>query len=203
MMQIKLDELRGTVANTEKDPRQILMEADAYKTRFLHGATIVSKEAGELLDTAARHFFYNKPMTGEMIQNIIEECGDILYGLQVVLDSVSSSFEEAIEANTLKLAKRYPAGYSNEACEARADKQEFEEKGIDWQLGLEDGNSVQAFTDQGHYLLTFLRSGEARLYIDGQISRDFFGMSKEEVLARVRETYNETRHKAWEKEARK
>lgn len=199
----KLDDLRGTVANTEKDPREILREADAYKTRLLHGATIVSKESGELLDTAARHFFYNKPMTGEMIQNIIEECGDILYGLQVVLDSVSSSIEEAIDANTLKLAKRYPAGYSNEACAERADKQEFEEKGIDWQLGREDGSSIYADTEHGRYVLEFLRPGDARLYIAGRISRDFIGIDKEEILARVRVTYNETRRKAWEKEAHK
>lgn len=199
----KLDDLRGTVANTEKDPREILREADAHKTRLLHGATIVSKESGELLDTAARHFFYNKPMSREMMTNLVEECGDILYGLQVVLDTIGSSFEEAIDANTLKLAKRYPVGYSNEACAERADKQEFEDKGIDWQLGREDGSSIYADTEQGRYLLEFRESGEAILYIDGRISRDFRGFDKQEVLARVRETYNETRRKAWEKEARK
>lgn len=86
---------------------------------FLHGAIGVSKEAGELLDNAYRYWNYNKPFDRD---NVIEECGDILFYLQMHLNFIGSSIEEAISTNVEKLKKRYPEGYSNAAALARADK---------------------------------------------------------------------------------
>ena len=80
----------------------------------------VSGEAGELLDAIKKATIYRKPLDKE---NVIEECGDILFFVQGILNYYAYTLEDAVEENKQKLSKRYSAGkYSNEQAQQRADK---------------------------------------------------------------------------------
>lgn len=81
----------------------------AYE-RIQHGVIGVGTEAGELLDQLKRHMFYGQPLD---LTNLVEECGDVLWYLNLILTACWSSFEQAMEKNIAKLAKRYPGGYSD------------------------------------------------------------------------------------------
>ena len=88
--------------------------------KLLHAAVGVAGEAGELLDQVKKHWIYNKDLDHE---NILEECGDLLFYTTAVLIHSGWSLEEAMVHNMEKLAKRYPQGYTDEAARERADKQ--------------------------------------------------------------------------------
>jgi NTP pyrophosphatase (non-canonical NTP hydrolase) len=85
----------------------------------LHAAVGVAGEAGELLDAIKRTWVYNEPLDGE---NVLEECGDVLFYIQAQLNVTGLTLHDAIEHNVAKLHKRYPDGYTDAAAQARADK---------------------------------------------------------------------------------
>jgi NTP pyrophosphatase (non-canonical NTP hydrolase) len=80
----------------------------------------VAGEAGELLDAIKKSAIYRKPYDRE---NILEECGDLLFYIQGVLNYYSVPMEEVIELNRSKLQKRYSEGkYTDTQATTRADK---------------------------------------------------------------------------------
>lgn len=85
----------------------------------LHAAVGISGEAGELLDAVKKIWIYNKP---EDRMHMIEECGDILFYMTALLDMMQVSITDLMCANMIKLTKRYPVGYSDQAAQDRADK---------------------------------------------------------------------------------
>lgn len=89
--------------------------------KVLHAAMGISGEAGELMDAIKKHVLYNKPLDTE---NVKEEIGDLLWYMALMLESVGSSFEEAMKMNHDKLEKRYPSGFSEKDAQARVDKLE-------------------------------------------------------------------------------
>lgn len=89
--------------------------------QLLHGALGLSGESGELLDAVKKHIFYGKELDRT---NVIEEAGDALWYLSLVLESVGSSFEEAMQLNQDKLEKRYPGGFTEALAQLRLDKQD-------------------------------------------------------------------------------
>lgn len=86
---------------------------------LLHAAVGVSTEAGELLDAVKKYWAYNKELDKE---NVLEECGDLLFYIEQALEAIGCTTSEARQHNYEKLNKRYPNGYSNEAAQDRADK---------------------------------------------------------------------------------
>lgn len=90
---------------------------------ILHGAVGYAGEAGECLDAVKKCWVYNQPLDEQKIENIIEECGDGLFYIQHMLNQVGLTLEDAMKQNMLKLQKRYPAGYSDQAAKDRLDKQ--------------------------------------------------------------------------------
>ena len=87
-----------------------------------HASLGIAGEAGEIVDAVKKLWAYDKPLD---VDNVVEEAGDLLFYLLALLDMVGVSLEEVVAGNTAKLAKRYPNGYSNEAAQARADKQQI------------------------------------------------------------------------------
>ena len=79
----------------------------------------ISGEAGELLDAIKKATIYRKPLD---IPNIVEECGDLLFYIAGMLDSIGVDIESAMAANTSKLSIRYGKSYSDAAAIQRADK---------------------------------------------------------------------------------
>jgi len=94
-----------------------LFPEDAHR---IHMAMGVAGEAGELLDTIKKSSIYRKPYD---VDNIIEECGDILFYVTGMLNSFGATLEDAMRANIDKLSVRYSKGkYTDEQANKRADK---------------------------------------------------------------------------------
>lgn len=77
---------------------------------LLHAILGIISEGGELLE-----MFINRTSSGLPIDrvNAIEELGDITWFTQVAIRSVTSTLEETQQVNILKLAERFPDGYSD------------------------------------------------------------------------------------------
>lgn len=86
----------------------------------LHAAVGAATEAGELLDQMKKHWIYGKPLD---LDNVVEECGDILFYVAAMLSVYGYTLDHAAELNIIKLEKRYPQGYTDAAAQARADKE--------------------------------------------------------------------------------
>ena len=82
-------------------------------SRILHAAMGLCTEAGELMDQLKKHLFYGKELDDV---NLIEEAGDLLWYLAVLFDELGTSFEEVMQINHDKLAKRYGEKFSSEAA---------------------------------------------------------------------------------------
>lgn len=89
--------------------------------QLLHGAIGLSGEAGELLDAVKKHILYGKELDRT---NVLEEAGDALWYMSLVLESVGSNFSEAMQLNQDKLEKRYPGGFTEALAQLRLDKKE-------------------------------------------------------------------------------
>ncbi len=86
---------------------------------IVHAMLGIGTESGELQDALKKAMVYHQPLD---IDNIKEEAGDLLHYIARLISACGWSFEEVMEANAVKLRKRYPDGYSHEAGLARADK---------------------------------------------------------------------------------
>lgn len=87
--------------------------------RMVHAALGFASEAGELASPIKAHWIYGRELDRE---NILEEAGDALFYLQALLTECGFTLDDAMQANVDKLSKRYPAGYTDAAANARADK---------------------------------------------------------------------------------
>ena len=88
--------------------------------RTLHAAVGIAGEAGEVLDAVKKTWIYGKPLDTE---NLLEESGDLLFYIVALLTENGFTIEHAMRHNMSKLAKRYPAGYTDSAAIIRADKE--------------------------------------------------------------------------------
>lgn len=89
--------------------------------RMVHAAMGAASEAGELISPVKAHWIYGRDLDKE---NILEESGDALFYIQALLAELGWSLEDAMLYNIQKLARRYPAGYSDQSANARSDKAE-------------------------------------------------------------------------------
>lgn len=88
-----------------------------------HMTTGMSGEAGELLDITKKLWIYEKPVTQDVVEHLIEELGDIRWYYQGLLNTLGITDEQVRAFNIRKLLKRYPGGvFSTQAAQARADK---------------------------------------------------------------------------------
>jgi NTP pyrophosphatase (non-canonical NTP hydrolase) len=86
-----------------------------------HAAMLVAGEAGELVDAIKKEIIYNKPLDRD---NLVEELGDLRFGIQAVMNLYGISEQEVLQTNADKLAVRYKGlTYSDKAAQDRADKQ--------------------------------------------------------------------------------
>jgi len=87
-----------------------------------HIAMGIAGEAGEFVDAVKKEYIYNKPRD---VENVIEELGDLEFYLQAAYNHYGLVRSEVLQANAIKLEKRY-AGlyYSDLAAIQRADKKE-------------------------------------------------------------------------------
>lgn len=76
-------------------------------------------EAGEVLDALKKKIYHHKP-TEDV--KFLDELGDVLWYLTLMLDHFDYSIEDCMEYNDRKLEARYPQGFSPEASIAKADR---------------------------------------------------------------------------------
>lgn len=95
----------------------------------LHHATSgLAGEAGECLDLTKKCWVYGRPVDEVTFDKLMEEAGDTIHYMQMLLIKLSEIGGEHLTLNDLmlnnmvKLRKRYPNGFSKEAAIARADK---------------------------------------------------------------------------------
>ena len=99
---------------------QVLVDMKPADAHLVHMAMGVAGEAGELLDAIKKAAIYRKPLDRE---NVLEECGDLLFYIQGVLNYYDMTLDQVIELNRLKLSQRYSEGkYSDQQAQTRADK---------------------------------------------------------------------------------
>lgn len=77
----------------------------AFQIELLHGAMGLSTEANELLDMMKKNIFYGNPID---VPNIVEECGDAMWYISLILREAGFSFEEVMQINIDKLKLRFP-----------------------------------------------------------------------------------------------
>lgn len=80
---------------------------NAIDPATLHGAIGMVSEVGELADLLKKAAYHNRGITRD---DVIDECGDILHYLQMVLTSVGSNLQECIDWNVAKLSHRRANG---------------------------------------------------------------------------------------------
>jgi NTP pyrophosphatase (non-canonical NTP hydrolase) len=89
---------------------------------YLHAATGLSGESGEVLDLIKKVWVYDRPLDVVTYDKLIEEMGDTLHYLQMLCIKMRCSMGDLRDHNVAKLRARYPDGFSKEAANARADK---------------------------------------------------------------------------------
>lgn len=111
----------GFVASKVKSGEAILDSLTPEKAHIIHMSMGVAGEAGELIDAIKKYTMYNKQAD---MENIIEELGDLEFYMEGLRQAFRITREETIEANVIKLEKRYHKGsYSDQQAQDRADKQ--------------------------------------------------------------------------------
>jgi len=113
---VEIDKYQQLAMRTAKTGDQI------YDLR--HAALGLASETGEFTTTVKRMAIYDAPLTPEMVDNLLEELGDILWYVSLAANALEIRLSSVATANISKLATRYPERYTNEAAEFRADKQE-------------------------------------------------------------------------------
>lgn len=72
---------------------------------FLHAALGIGSESGEIVDIAKRKFAYNKPVD---VVHAAEEIGDLMWYLNLCVQSLGLTWEQVLRMNIDKLSIRYP-----------------------------------------------------------------------------------------------
>ncbi len=105
--------------NFEDNVQRLFIKPEDKTLCLVHAAMGIAGEAGEVVDAVKKHWVYGKPLD---VENILEECGDILFYVSACLNLCGHSLNDAMTHNIDKLNKRYPHGYTDQDAIARADK---------------------------------------------------------------------------------
>lgn len=108
------------VRSLAKPGEDIIENMTPEEAHLMHMAFGVSGEAGELLDAVKKHIIYGQELD---FDNVIEELGDLEFYLGGFRQALCIGRHRILESNIKKLAVRYGETYSDEAAQARKDKQ--------------------------------------------------------------------------------
>ena len=91
--------------NTEDYTKNCLKTWSNIGDSIEHCAYGLVTESSEILDAFKKHKFYGRELN---IQNLKEECGDLMWYLYQFLEELDYSPEDCRRDNIWKLLKRYP-----------------------------------------------------------------------------------------------
>lgn len=95
-------------------PLMKLAQAD-----LIHAHLGMSSETGEIGDCLKKHLVYGQRLD---VDNLNEECGDLLWYISLMLTAIGVSLEECMQENVSKLKIRYPERFTEECAKERLDK---------------------------------------------------------------------------------
>jgi len=78
--------------------------------RMLQAAIGMTGEAAEVMDIIKKVHFQKHILNKEKIDMIIEEMGDVLWYMNLMVKTINTTWENVLIINNEKLAKRYPKG---------------------------------------------------------------------------------------------
>ena len=78
--------------------------------RLLTAGVGINAEGGEFLEIIKKMVFQGKPWNEDNREHLIIELGDIMWYVAQATMALGVSFDEVIDRNVAKLAKRYPGG---------------------------------------------------------------------------------------------
>ena len=90
-----------------------LLKQESFRHMVDHMRALVSEEAGEISGALKKHVVYGIPLDtvmkdGQTLeQNIIEEMGDLFFGLQALINLFGLDIQEILSHNAQKLSTRY------------------------------------------------------------------------------------------------
>jgi NTP pyrophosphatase (non-canonical NTP hydrolase) len=105
--------------NYQEMVQGLFIKPTDHTGRLVHAAMGIAGEAGEVVDAVKKTWVYGKPLDTE---NVLEECGDVLFYVTALLHECGFTLEQAMTHNRQKLAKRYPDGWTEQAAIERKDK---------------------------------------------------------------------------------
>lgn len=112
---------RTLMTNVEQAKKLIdAVENSPRVAQLIVAGQKLSSESGELNDAIVKHTCYGQILDYE---NIIEECGDLLWYIAMILTCFDSTLEEAMQSNINKLKIRYPEKFTEKDAMERKDKQ--------------------------------------------------------------------------------
>jgi len=101
----------GPFALTPLTLRGTMLTLPGHGIRVLHAVLGIATEAGELVDAVCRTLLSGKKLDAV---NLAEEAGDVLWYVAVLLDAIGLPWEPVMQANILKLARRFRASFDGE-----------------------------------------------------------------------------------------
>lgn len=84
--------------------------------RLIHAAFGLQTESAEFTDILKKAIFYGAEIDRT---NVLEEMGDILWYMAIIIVYYNTSFEQVMEANIAKLQKRYPHQFDEVMAKVR------------------------------------------------------------------------------------
>lgn len=99
---------------------EVLMPSDKTACEVIHAKLGIDSESGELADAIKKCLIYKQPMD---LENIKEECGDLLWYIALLLTATGFDMEECMQVNIDKLKIRYPEKFTEKLAKERRDKQ--------------------------------------------------------------------------------
>lgn len=89
------------------------------REHLYNGILGLAGETGECADLVKKHFYQDGR---EIIQNLKDEAGDVLWYVVEVISAMGWTLEEVAQHNVDKLLARYPTGFSADRSLHRGDE---------------------------------------------------------------------------------
>lgn len=93
----------------EYQEKALRTKGDGYMMdHVVNGVMGLNGEAGEVIDIVKKHMFQGHELDKD---KLVDECGDVLWYLNLIAYGLNIDLEEVAKHNIEKLEKRYPKGY--------------------------------------------------------------------------------------------
>lgn len=110
-----------TLSKYSNDIQRTMNKELSYEQRLTMLSMGLAGEAGELVDAMKKHVFHGHDLD---IKDLRKEMGDVLWYLVNMMNELAIDPEDVLTENIIKLMKRYPDGFSEEASKNRIDTRE-------------------------------------------------------------------------------